>query len=133
MYKYYKNKSLKDCIEEKKRIVYQYSARKERRKSNFDINVSFLRKYNLENELGLEDAALREIAHKFTLWEKRFVFSLDSGYEEFREKVNSLDYDEILEMYIENTAHPSVKSFWQSENNYSLFVDEILPQINSLI
>ena len=119
MYKYYKNKSLKDCIEEKKRIVYQYSARKERRKSNFDINVSFLRKYNLENELGLEDAALREIAHKFTLWENRFVFSLD--------------YDEILEMYIENTAHPSVKSFWQSENNYSFFVDEILPQINSLI
>lgn len=133
MYKYKKDKSLKDCIEEKKRALYLYPARNERMKSDFDINISFLRKYNIENGLGLEDVVLREIAHKFTLLEKHFVFSLDSGYEEFREKVISLDYDEILEMYIENTAHPSVKSFWQSENNYSFFVDEILPQISSLI
>ena len=133
MYKYNKNKSLKDCIEEKKRILYLYPMRKERRRSNFDINISFLRKYNLENELGLEEVIIREIAHKFTLWEKQFVLSLNLGYEEFREKVIWLDYDEILELYIEATAHPSVKPFWQSKNNYSFFMNKILPQINNLI
>lgn len=112
--------------------LMQYSERKERRKSNFDTNFSFLRKYNLENELEIEDDTLKEMAYKFTLWEKLFVFPLDFGYEEFREKVIWLDYDEILEMYIENTVHPLVKPYWQTENNYSFFTNRILPQINAI-
>lgn len=109
-----------------------YSVRKERRKSNFETNVSFLRKYNLENGLEIEDDTLKGMAYKFSLWEKHFVFSFDSGYEEFREKVIWLDYDEILEMYIEDLVRPLVKPYWQNEYNYSFFTSCILPQINAM-
>lgn len=133
MDKYHKRKSLKDSMREKNRILHPYSARKERRINNFDINVSFLREYKLENELKIEDDLLKEMAYKFSLWEKHFVSTFNSGYEEFREKVIWLDYDEILEMYIENTVHPLVKPYWQTENNYSFFTNRILPQINAIV
>lgn len=132
MEKYHKRKSLKDSLKEKNKILHLYSARKERRKSNFDINASFLREYKLENGLEIEDDTLKEMAYKFSSWEKHFVFSLNSGYEEFREKVICLDYDEILEMYIENVVHPLVKPYWQTEYNYSFFTNRILPQINAM-
>lgn len=133
MGKYHKRKSLKDSLEEKNKILHPYSARRERRKSNFDINVSFLREYKLENGLEIEDDVLKEMAYKFSSWEKHFVFSRNLGYEEFREKIICLDYDEILEMYIENLVHPLVKPYWQTENNYSFFTNRILPQINAMV
>lgn len=132
MDKHHKRTFLKDIMGEKNRITHPYSDRKERRISNFDINVSLLREYKFENGLEIEDDALRKMAYKFSLWEKQFAFSFNSGYEEFRENVAWLDYDEILEMYIENSVHPLVKPYWQTEDNYSFFTNRILPQINAM-
>lgn len=132
MDKHHKRKSLKNSMEEKNKNLHPFSARKEKRNSNFDINASFLREYKLENGFEIEDDVLKEMTYKFSLWEKYFVFSLDSGYEEFREKVIWLGYDEILEMYIENLVHPLVKPYWQTEDNYSFFINMILPQINAI-
>lgn len=127
-----KNISLKDRCRQKKNTLGVYSMRKERKTCNFYINVSFLRKYNQENEFGFGDDELMEMANKFTLWEKRFVDSFDNGYEDFREKVVWLDYDEILEMYITDIAHKSVIHDWQNEYNDIFFREKILQQINSI-
>ena len=43
-----------------------------------------------------------------------------------------MDYDEILEMYMEEVAHPSVKPSWQSDANHTYFKNRILPQINDM-
>ena len=128
-----KRKSLKDLMEAKKRVLHPYSARKERRKTNYEINYSYLRQFNLENNLGIEDVKLREMAYRFHLWEKHFVFSFSSGYEEFRDKVIWLDYDEILEMCMEITVHPTAKQYWRKDEIHSYFIDTILPQMNNLI
>lgn len=103
--------------------------RKEDCNSNLDVNLFFLKEYNAENNLGVTSYKLMEMARNFTLWEHNFVYSLEDGYEEFREKVIGLDYDEILEMYIENLVHPFEMPHWQKKKNYLYFKDKILPQI----
>lgn len=132
MRKIYKSESLAGYLARKRSRVNWYSARRERRKSYFSMNLSFLKEYNEENNLGTTDSRLREMAYRFTSWEKLYVHSLENGYEDFREKVIELDYDEILELYIENEVHPSVMPSWQSEEKYSFFREKILSQLNSI-
>lgn len=73
-----------------------------------------------------------QIEPDITIKTNNFVYSLEDGYEEFREKVIGLDYDEILEMYIENLVHPFEMPHWQKKKNYLYFKDKILPQIKYL-
>lgn len=101
-------------------------------KSNYQINLHFLKKYNTENGTNLSASLLENMAYQFSSWEEEHVCSLENGYEHFRNEVIWLDYDEILEMYIENIAHPSIKPSWQSDSNYSFFKNNILPQMGNL-
>ena len=100
--------------------------------SNYQMNLSFLKKYNTENETSLSENLLKDIARRFYSWEEKHVFCHESSYEYFRENVIWLDYDEILEMCIEHIAHPSEKPPWQTNANYAYFKNKILPQMNSL-
>lgn len=132
MRKISKRESLNSYHARNEIVRNEYSARKENRKSYFDMNLSFLKEYNEENNLGTTDSKLREMAYRFTSWESVYVYSFKNGYEDFRDKVIELDYDEILEMYMENEVHPSVMPSWQSKRNYSFFIEKILPQLNSI-
>lgn len=49
------------------------------------------------------------MARRFTRWEVRNVFCHKNGYEDFRDQVICLDYNELLEMYVEETVHPAVR------------------------
>ena len=91
-----------------------------------------MKTYNEENNYRLDIRLLIEKAHLFSAWEEKHVFCFEAGYESFRNNVIWLDYDEILEMYIENIVHPSIKPSWQSDFNYSYFKSNVLPQINKL-
>lgn len=118
--------TLKDKRKESK---YTSSFRKKR---NFNINLHFLEKYNEEYGKGLDICVITDMAHLFSAWEDKYVFSLENGYENFRDNVIGMDYDEMLEMYIEYVVQPSVKPYWQSDSNYSYFKTKIIPQINRL-
>lgn len=37
-----------------------------------------------------------------------------------------IDYDEMLKIYIEYMVHPSARPYWQSDFNYSFFMNNIL-------
>ena len=75
-------------------------ALRRRQESNYAINLAFLETYAREN-----------------------------GYEDFRDQVICLDYDELLEMYVEETVHPAVRPPWQSPGNYAYFQSEVMGQI----
>lgn len=47
----------------------------------------------------------------------------------FRDQVIWLDYDELLEMYVEETVHPAVRPPWQSPGNYAYFQSEVMGQM----
>lgn len=72
-------------------------APRRRRMSNYAINLAFLETYAREN-----------------------------GYEDFRNQVICLDYDELLEMYVEETVHPAVRPPWQRPGNYAYFQSEVM-------
>ena len=131
-HKHRDKQSLCDFIRRREYANHEHYWSNDKNLTNLGMNLSFLREYNSENELELEDDILRVMAYKFNLWEQKFVFSFENGYEDFREKVIWLDYDEILEMYIEDFIHPSVMPPWQDESNYSFFVGKILPQIKNI-
>lgn len=97
---------------------------KKRDRSNYQTNLHFLEEYNEENHCALGSQLLAEMALLFSAWEEKHVFCLENRYQDF-----GLDYDEILEMYIENVAHPYIKPYWQSDSNYLFFKNNILPQI----
>lgn len=127
-----KEQSLSAFIRQRRNAFYAHYWSNDKNLTNLGMNQSFLREYNSENGLEIEDDVLKVLAYKFNLWEQKFVFSFENGYEDFREKVIWLDYDEILEMYIEDFVHPSVMPSWQSESNYSFFIGKILPQIKNI-
>ena len=107
------------------------SFRIERGKSNYQTNLHFLKEYNDENDYNIDSQLLVKMAHLFTAWEERYVFCLEEKYQDFH-NVGDMDYDEILEMYIEDVIHPSIKPYWQSDSNYSYFKNKIMQQINEL-
>lgn len=77
--------------------------------SNYAINLAFLETYARENGYALSPRQLASMARRFTRWEVRNVFCHKNGYEDFRDQVICLDYDELLEMYVEETVHPAVR------------------------
>lgn len=101
-------------------------------KSNYLTNLVFLKEYNKDNGIHLSACQLKDMARRFSAWEEEHVYSLENGYEDFRDKVIWMDYDEILEMYMEEVAHPTVKPSWQSDANHTYFKNRILPQINDM-
>lgn len=107
-------------------------SRNKHQQNNYQTNLCFLKKYNTENGTSLSASLLSDMAHRFSSWEEKYVLCHEKGYEDFRENVVWLDYDEILEMLIEETVHPSVNPPWQSASNYSFFKNNILPQIDNL-
>lgn len=66
-------------------------------KNNYQTNLDFLKEYSKENELNLSICQLKEIAHRFSVWEEENVYRFENGYEDFRDEVVWMDYDEILE------------------------------------
>lgn len=103
-----------------------------RYRSNYQTNLHFLEEYNEENHCALGSQLLAGMAHLFSAWEEKHVFCFENSYQDFHDNVIGLDYDEILEMYIENVAHPSIKPYWQSDSNYLFFRNSILPQIQKI-
>ena len=94
--------------------------------SNYAINLAFLETYARENGYALSPRQLASMARRFTRWEVRNVFCHKNGYEDFRDQVICLDYDELLEMYVEETVHPAVRPPWQSPGNYAYFQSEVM-------
>lgn len=74
--------------------------------SNYAINLAFLETYVRESGYALSPQQLASMARRFTRWEARNVFCHKNGYEDFRDQVICLDYNELLEMYVEETVHP---------------------------
>lgn len=101
-------------------------APRRRRMSNYAINLAFLETYARENGYALSPRQLASMARRFTRWEVRNVFCHKNGYEDFRVQVICLDYDELLEMYVEETVHPAVRPPWQSPGNYAYFQSEVM-------
>lgn len=97
--------------------------------SNYAINLAFLETYARENGYALSPRQLASMARRFTRWEVRNVFCHKNGYEDFRDQVICLDYDELLEMYVEETVHPAVRPPWQSPGNYAYFQSEVMGQM----
>ncbi len=93
------------------------------------MNFEFLKGYCQKNSINADDSLLEYMANNFSAWEKKYVYCFKNGYEDFRDKVIWMDYDEMLEMYMEEVAHPSVKPHWQSNANYTYFKNNILPQL----
>ncbi len=112
-----------NCREMKKKIRDRY---------NFDANLKFLREYNKEEHLKANGNLLRKLAYRFSLWEERYVFTLENRYETFRENVVWLDYDEILEMYLKAVTRPNQKETYWDNDCYRYFRKIILMQINKL-
>ena len=81
-----------------------------------------------ERGYALSPRQLASMARRFTRWEVRNVFCHKNGYEDFRDQVICLDYDELLEMYVEETVHPAVRPPWQSPGNYAYFQSEVMGQ-----
>lgn len=77
--------------------------------SNYAINLAFLETYARESGYALSPRQLASMARRFTRWEVRNVFCHKNGYEDFRDQIICLDYDELLEMYVEETVHPAVR------------------------
>lgn len=99
-------------------------------RNNFDANLKFLREYDEEEHLNANDDLLRKLAYLFSLWEERYVFTLENRYETFRENVVWLDYDEILEMYLKAVIRPNqIETYWDHDC-YRYFREIILMQIN---
>lgn len=94
--------------------------------SNYAINLAFLETYARESGYVLSPRQLASMARRFTRWEVRNVFCHKNGYEDFRDQVICLDYDELLEMYVEETVHPAVRPPWQSPGNYAYFQSEVM-------
>lgn len=103
-------------------------APRRRSMSNYAINLAFLESYARENGYALSPRLLASMARRFTRWEARNVFCHKNGYEDFRDQVICLDYDELLEMLVEETVHPAVRPPWQSPGNYAYFQSEVLGQ-----
>lgn len=104
-------------------------APRRRRMSNYAINLAFLETYARESGYALSPRQLATMARRFTRWEVRNVFCHKNGYEDFRDQVICLDYDELLEMYVEETVHPAVRPPWQSPGNYAYFQSEVMGQM----
>ena len=96
--------------------------------SNYAINLAFLETYVRESGYALSPQQLASMARRFTRWEVRNVFCHKNGYEDFRDQVIFIDYDELLEMYVEETVHPAVRPPWQSPGNYAYFQSEVMGQ-----
>lgn len=97
--------------------------------SNYAINLAFLETYVRESGYALSPRQLASMARRFTRWEARNVFCHKNGYEDFRDQVIFIDYDELLEMYVEETVHPAVMPPWQSPDNYAYFQSEVMGQM----
>lgn len=97
--------------------------------SNYAINLAFLETYVRESGYALSPRQLASMARRFTRWEARNVFCHKNGYEDFRDQVIFIDYDELLEMYVEETIHPAVRPPWQSPGNYAYFQSEVMGQM----
>ena len=74
---------------------------------NSDTNMQYVLKY-LFDDMGIavvgrcDVEKIMYIISKFSKWEERYVYSLPDGYESFRDLPHGgLDYDEVLEMYID--------------------------------
>lgn len=104
-------------------------ALRRRQESNYAINLAFLETYVRESGYALSPRQLASMARRFTRWEVRNVFCHKNGYEDFRDQVIFIDYDELLEMYVEETVHPAVRPPWQSPGNYAYFQSEVMGQI----
>ena len=102
--------------------------------SNLQINYNYASSYINDSSIKLSKFEIENLLNKFTKWEGKYVYSLPNGYQDYRENVVWLDYNEIIEAYINYVA-----------NNYSLYPignceakeiiylhNVILPQIESL-
>lgn len=98
-------------------------------KDNFENNLDFLLESIEENHLKVSYSLLEEVAYRFSLWEEKYVFTLENGYETFRENIVWLDYDEILEMYFMTVVRPNQKETYWDDDCYKYFRENILPQI----
>ena len=90
-------------------------------RENYEVNLQFLMESNKENDLKANGNLLRTLAYRFSLWEENNVFSLEDRYETFREEIVSLDYDEILEMYLISVVHPDRKECYWDDACYKYF------------
>lgn len=68
----------------------------------------------------------------FLCGKKNNVFSLENRYETFREEIVSLDYDEILEMYLISIVHPDKKESYWDDACYKFFRENLFEQINNM-
>lgn len=99
---------------------------------NLEVNLNFLRECNKENHLEVNDNLLEKLAYRFSLWEEKRIFTLENGYETFREKIVWLDYDEMLEMYLMAVVCPNQKEMYWDDDCYKYFRETILMQIDKL-
>lgn len=102
---------------------------------NLKINSQFVFNYLDENNISLSKAMLNELINKFTKWEDKYVYSLPNGYEDYRDNIVWLDYDEILKMYIDVMSNSSMScpdtSMDGYQQDFAYFKNDILPQIES--
>lgn len=101
-------------------------------RGNYEVNLHFLMESNKENDLKANGNLLRTLAYRFSLWEENNVFSLENRYETFREEIVSLDYDEILEMYLLTVVHPDKKECYWDDDCYNYFRENLFEQINKM-
>ena len=101
-------------------------------RGNFEVNLHFLMESNKESGLKANGNLLRTLAYRFSLWEENNVFSLENRYETFREEIVSLDYDEILEMYLLTVVHPDMKESYWDDACYKFFRENLSEQINNM-
>lgn len=101
-------------------------------RDNYEVNLHFLLESNKESDLKANGHLLRTLAYRFSLWEERNVFTLENRYETFREEIVSLDYDEILEMYLLTIVHPDMKESYWDDACYKFFRENLFEQINNM-
>lgn len=101
-------------------------------RGNYEVNLHFLMESSNESNLKANGHLLRTLAYRFSLWEERNVFTLENRYETFREEIVSLDYDEILEMYLISVVHPDRKESYWDDGCYEYFRENLFEQINNM-
>lgn len=109
---------------------------------NSDVNVEYVMNYLFDDmsksTFSREDILkITRIASNFSKWEEKYVYSLEDGYESFRDLPNGgFDYDEILEMYVDTiffrldrwmaTRNPCIR--W--DDGYQWCLAFVLPKLD---
>lgn len=100
---------------------------------DLQINYKYASSYINDSGIKLSKLETKTLVNKFTKWERKYVYSLPNGYQDYRENVIWLDYDEIIEAYINYAANNF--SFYPKGNCKAKEIiylnNVILPQIES--